>query len=228
MSYNVLGQMTSATNAGTTTNYGYLGAGNNELEAENSKTLHNDILGLAWHQDGSGADYFTRTTAGQQLDERTPSGTYNYLYDSDGNIIGLTDSSEHLVNQYAYSPYGTPTTSTGSAPSYFGFQGGYQTPSGLDHFGARYLYSNQGSWTQQDPLSQIHSLTQEDRYVFAGADPINSDDPTGRSLLCNSYAAYTGVVGTLIGGLAGGGVGGLIGSIVGGFVGSEVCDAVTR
>jgi RHS repeat-associated protein len=181
MSYNLLGQMASATSAGTTTNYGYLGAGNQELESENSKTLHNDILGLAWHQDGTGTDYFTRSVAGQQLDERTASGTYNYLYDADGNIIGLTNSTGQLVNQYAYSPYGTRTTSTGTAPAYFGFQGGYQDPTGLDRFGARYLNPSQGSWTQQDPLNQMNSLTQADRYGFAADDPINGSDPTGES-----------------------------------------------
>jgi RHS repeat-associated protein len=181
MSYNLLGQMTSATNAGTTTNYGYLGAGNQELEAENSKTLHNDILGLAWHQDGSGTDYFTRSVAGQQLDERTASGTYNYLYDADGNIIGLTNSTGQLINQYAYTPYGTPTTSTGTAPNYFGFQSGYRDPSGLDHFGARYMDPAQGGWTQQDPLTQIGSLTQGDRYLYAADDPIDLSDPDGTS-----------------------------------------------
>jgi len=183
MSYNLLGQMSSATSGGTTTNYGYLGAGNQELEAENGKTLHNDILGLAWHQDGTGDDYFTRTIAGQQLDERTPSGTYNYLYDADGDVIGLTNSSGQLVNQYAYSPYGTRTSSTGSAPSYFGFQDGYQTPTGLDHFGARFLNTTPGDWTQEDPLTQFSSLTQDDRYAFAGDDPINVSDPYGTDFL---------------------------------------------
>ena len=35
-------------------------------------------------------------------------------------------------------------------------------------------------WTQQDPLDQTTGLTQGDRHSYAGDDPINLTDPTGR------------------------------------------------
>ena len=71
--------MTSLTSGSTTTNYSYLGEGQNEISAEGTNAVHNDLLGLASHQNGTGTDYFTRSINGQQIDERTPSGTYNYL-----------------------------------------------------------------------------------------------------------------------------------------------------
>jgi RHS repeat-associated protein len=110
------------------------------------------------------------------------SGTYNYLYDGNGSVIGLTNSQGQLVNQYAYDPYGNRTSSSGTAPDYFGFQGGYLLPSGLYHFGARYYNSADERWTQEDPLANIGSFTQGDRYSFAGDDPINASDPTGDSI----------------------------------------------
>ena len=181
--YNALGQTTSMTSNGTTTNYSYLGQGQGELVGQGSTSLQNDQLGLASQTTSSGnSTYYTRSLDGSQIDERTPTGTYNYLYDGQGNVIGLTDSTGHLLNQYAYDPYGNKTTNTGTAPNPFGFQDGYTTPTGPIHFGARYLNPNQGSWTQQDPLNQITDLTQADRYVYASGDPIDLSDPSGKDI----------------------------------------------
>ena len=184
-SYNALGQTTSMTSGGTTTNYSYLGQGQDELVGQGSTSLQNDQLGLAGQTTGTNSTYFTRSLDGSQIDERTPSGTYNYLYDGQGNVIGLTDSSGHLVNQYAYDSYGNKTTNTGSTPNPFGYQDGYTTGTGLIHFGARYLNPSQGSWTQQDPLNQTTSLSQGDRYTYAGGDPVNLSDPTGQDYVCS-------------------------------------------
>jgi RHS repeat-associated protein len=171
--YNPSQQTTSITEAGTTTPYAYFGTGQNQIATEGSNALHDDILGLASHQNAGSTAYFTRSIDGEQIDERTSSGTYNYLYDGNGSVIGLTNSQGQLVNQYAYDPYGNRTSSSGTAPDYFGFQGGYLTPSGLYHFGARYYNPADGRWTQEDPLLHIGDLTQNDRYVFAGDDPVN-------------------------------------------------------
>ena len=179
LAYNALGQMTSLTQGGTTHTFSYLGEGQDELTADDGYTLHNDLLGLASVTNGSTSDYFTRSTSGQQVDERQGSTTLNYLYNAQGSIIGLTNSSGHLVNQYAYDPYGNTTTSTGSAPNYFGFDAGLNTNTGLQHFGARYYDASDDRWTQEDPLNQVNDLTQADRYAFAADDPITLSDPLG-------------------------------------------------
>jgi RHS repeat-associated protein len=180
--YNELGQTTSITQGSTTTDYSYLGEGQKELIADGTNTLHNDNLGLASRQDGTGTDYYTRTPDGQQIDERTPSGTFNYLYDGNGSIVGLTNSSDHLVNHYTYDPYGNQNTLSSSAPNHQGFQDGYQT-SGQIHFGQRYLNPTDARWTQQDPMQHINSLTQNNRYEFAGDNPITNADPNGQDIL---------------------------------------------
>ena len=188
--YNALDQTTSITQGGTTTDYSYLGESQKELVSEGTNALHNDLLGLASKQDGSGNDYYTRSTSGDQIDERTPSGTYNYLYDGNGSVVGLTDSSGHLVNQYSYDPYGNQTTVSSAAPNPFAFQDGYQTTSGLVHFGARYLNPSDARWTQEDPLNDRSSLTQSNRYAFAGVDPINASDASGALSLSISGCVF--------------------------------------
>ncbi len=178
--YNALGQTASITSGGTTTNYSYLGEGQDELSNEASSTLHNDGLGLASTTTGTTTNHYTRSTNGAQIDERTSTATYDYLYDDTGNVIGLLDSAGHLANQYTYDPYGNKTTVSSSAPNPFAFQNGYQTTSGLIHFGARYLNPGDGRWSQEDPLNQAQDLTQSNSYGFAGEDPTNQGDACGQ------------------------------------------------
>ena len=173
--YNALGQTTAV----GSTSYTYLGEGQDELITDGSTTLHNDSLGLASTNNGSTHNYYTRNTNGTEIDERTSAGTYDYLYDDTGNVIGLLDSTGHLINQYTYDPYGNKTTVTSTAANPFAFQNRYQLSSGLLHFGARYLNPTDTRWTQPDPLNQTSSLAQANRYAFAADDPINASDPTG-------------------------------------------------
>jgi hypothetical protein len=47
----------------------------------------------------------------------------------------------------------------------------------LIHYGRRYYDPTTGRWTQQDPLNQVGSTPQGDRFLFAGSDPISESDP---------------------------------------------------
>jgi RHS repeat-associated protein len=201
-----LGQMTSQTISGTATNFAYDGASQNNLITDGTHTLHNDILGVASTTTSSATTYYTRNLNGQQIDERTPSGTYNYLYDGNGNVTGLTDSSGHLVRQYAYDPYGNLTYNVGTTTNPFGYQDGYQTTNGLYHYRARYENPTNGDWTQQDPANQITDLTQDDRYTFDGTDPINLTDLDGESTSGFAQACVQGaVIGAGVGVVSSGG-----------------------
>lgn len=125
--------------------------------------------------------YYTRAPDGTLLDERTPSGTYDYVQDANGSTIALTNSTGGVANTYTYDPYGVTTSSTGTAPNSFGFDSGFNAQGGLILFGTRYYDPNLGRWTQPDPdaLSLVTDPTQANQYSFAGGDPVNATDYSG-------------------------------------------------
>jgi RHS repeat-associated protein len=102
-------------------------------------------------------------------------------------------SAKKVERTFRYGPYGENIKSEGTQtiPYPFGYKGGYRMPAGntgkgnvtnsLLHFGERYYDPTTGRWTQQDPRDQVGGLTQGDRYLFAGSDPINESDPLGES-----------------------------------------------
>jgi RHS repeat-associated protein len=178
-------------------------------------------------------------------DERTPSGHYNPLYDAQGDIIALVSSAKKVERTFRYGPYGENIHSEGTQtiPYPFGYKGGYRMPAGntgkgnvtnsLLHFGQRYYDPTTGRWTQQDPLHQIGSTTQGDRFLFAGSDPINASDPSGLfseeayEIGCGSGAVVGGAVGAVTGpgaivGAAGGCATGVAGVAVTEFAENEL------
>ena len=82
-----------------------------------------------------------------------------------------------------------PAKASKTIPYPFGYKGGYGMPggnkgatsvaNGLYHYGQRYYDPRSGRWAQQDQQSRIAIAVQGDRFLFAGADPINRSDPTG-------------------------------------------------
>ncbi len=48
--------------------------------------------------------------------------------------------------------------------------------------GVRYYDPSGGRWAQLDPLTHLLDLRQGNRYAYAGADPVNSADPSGKCL----------------------------------------------
>jgi RHS repeat-associated protein len=95
------------------------------------------------------------------IDERTPDGTYYYLFDSLGSIVGLTDSSGNLVGNetYQYDPYGNLTkqpSSTALQQNHWRYAGGYfDSNTGFYKFGIRSYSPTLGRWTQRDPVGGV-------------------------------------------------------------------------
>jgi RHS repeat-associated protein len=167
----------------------YGGAGQGDLVELGSTKLQNSLLGLTREAASGGTSYFARTPDGLLIDQRTPSGNFNPLFDAQGNVIALVNSSKKVERTFHYGPYGENVESGGeqTVPFVFGFQGGYRVPggnvgkgkegkentvpNGLYHFGERYYDPTVGRWTQQDPIGG--------GCTFAGDDPINAGDPSG-------------------------------------------------
>jgi RHS repeat-associated protein len=205
LAYNAASETSSLTPSGESTlALSYGGTGQNDLLTKGTATsLENSLLGITRETNGSGAWCFERTPNGLLIDIRTPTANYNPLYDAQGNIIALVSSTAKVERTFHYGPYGENVKSEGTQtiPFIFGYKGGYRMPggnkgegnvaNGLYHYGQRYYDPTTGRWTQQDPIDHLGSTTQGNRFLFAGADPINVSDPSGLSGASEFYA-YAG------------------------------------
>ncbi|WP_455569845.1 RHS repeat-associated core domain-containing protein [Streptomyces roseus] len=137
--------------------------------------FHNGPLGLS-AKTTAGVDMGFNREPGGTLNSMTTGGkSYYYLTDALGSVVALTDETGTKVNSYAYSPRGVQraqTTERVSQP--YRFAGGYQDPTGLYHFKARYYDPNIGRFTQPDPSGQ-----EKNPYLYAEGDPVNRIDPNG-------------------------------------------------
>jgi RHS repeat-associated protein len=192
--YNAASELSSLTPSGSgALALSYGGTGQDDLTALGSTTtLQNSQLGLTREVNSAGTSYYARTPNGLLIDQRTPSGHFNPLYDGQGDIVGLVNSSAKVERTFRYGPYGENTHSEGTQtiPYPFGYKSGYRMPggntglgnvtNGLYHYGQRYYDPTTGRWTQRDPLDHLSSTTQGDRFLFVGGDPTNLSDPSGR------------------------------------------------
>jgi RHS repeat-associated protein len=194
--YNNLSQLKTLTppseSAKTTT---YLGSGQSNLTGLGTTTLQNSLVGTIKQTSESETSYYARTPSGLMVAEILPSSSeYNPIYDSNGDIIGLLNSSGALVQTLRYGPYGENANAAGSLAygaisDAFLFQGGYHLvggnagagslPNDLYHYGERFYDPTSGRWSQPDPLNQGHNPRQLGRYSFAADDPVNQVDPGG-------------------------------------------------
>jgi RHS repeat-associated protein len=189
-SYNNLNQLKSLTPPGLSERtVNYLGSGQTTLTTLGATTLQNSAVGLTKQANEAGTSYYARTPAGLMVDERLPGGTsYNPIYDSQGDVIGLLNTAGELVQSVRYGPYGENSTAEGSltysaTDDPFLFQGGYHVaggntgggniPNGLYHYGERYYDPTVGRWTQQDPTGGMAA------YGFTEDDPVNESDQAG-------------------------------------------------
>ncbi|MFD4235388.1 RHS repeat-associated core domain-containing protein, partial [Streptomyces sp. NPDC058542] len=165
---------------------------------------------------------------------REPGGTLNsmtrggknhyYLTDALGSVVALADEAGTKVNTYAFSPRGVQRATTSEqVPQPYRFAGGYQDPTGLYHFAARYYDPNIGRFTTPDP-----SGLEENPYLYAAGDPVNRIDPTGLYSV-DDFKSDIGFIGSTatIGGFVGGGIGSVVpgagtaaGTLVGGLAGT--------
>jgi RHS repeat-associated protein len=168
----------------------YAGPDQTERTKAANTTFTNDLLGLAVATDpgllglGTVNTYYTRDNRGNLVEERLSGGNYYYLFDGLGSVVALTDATGAVVNRYQYDPYGNPISSgtSGNVVNPWQFAGGYHDSTGLYKFAARYYEPATGRWTQRDAFGEA---SDGDTYVYAGDDPINLLDPSGRNPISN-------------------------------------------
>jgi RHS repeat-associated protein len=192
LSYNNLSQLQGLTPPSSGEQaVAYLGSGQGNLTTFGASTLQNSALGATKQINSSGTSYYARTPEGMLIDERLPGGAaYNPVYDAQGDVVGLLNSSGELVQTLRYGPYGENTVAEGSlgystTSDPFMYQGGYHVaggntgsgnvPNGLYHFGDRYYDPTIGRWTQAEEGGA-------EGYIFAADNPVNACDANGTTV----------------------------------------------
>jgi RHS repeat-associated protein len=208
--YNAAEQMIAAKNTSTnvTTTYTYAGASQTQVltEVNPAGSTYTITYGKAdangqpeidqYKVNSAFSSVYSDPVTGQSTMLQTSSGIEcMYVFDGQGNPVGLlTDFATQGFN-IAYDPYGVGTFSgsgNGNSQNPYTFKGGIQDrATGLIKFGIRWYNPTTGTWTQEDTLDAPLDPSNANRYAFAGDDPINGFDPSGES----SFGAYAGACG---------------------------------
>ncbi|TCL79665.1 RHS repeat-associated protein [Curtobacterium sp. PhB128] len=226
--YNGAQQLTSSTKDGVTTSYGYAGADMNKLLWQSTDggveygytygtTDQNGVPVIATREQiGTGtASVLADPVTGQPLDLRTSDGTTSlYVLDGIGNPTTSIADTGKIAYQVSYDAYGAETVTAGKTSTQwqqnpYGFKTGLRsssTDNGLTKFGYRWQSAGTGGWVERDTLDAPLDAQNANRYAYAGGDPVNNSDPTGRTSragkTANAYLGYA--IGAVVGGAIGG------------------------
>lgn len=102
-----------------------------------------------------------------------------YAYDSNGNVILLTDEAAKPTARYQYDAFGKTTTAEGPAAEINSYRFSTKPDehaSGLSFYGYRYYLPDLGRWTAQDPLK---STTEINPYALLSNSPVGHVDLLG-------------------------------------------------
>jgi RHS repeat-associated protein len=111
----------------------------------------------------------------------TPTGeVYTYHFNAVGSTIAMSDSSQNMVNKYAYDPFGNiSANSVENVPQPFKFVGQYGVmtePNGFYYMRARYYDPEVGRFISEDPSGFDGGIN---LFIYALNNPITLYDPNG-------------------------------------------------
>ncbi len=194
--YNGAQQMTASVKDGVKTSYTYAGASMVKMLAQVTDggqayqyTYGKSGALTARSVAGTGtASVLSDPSGGQPLDLRATEGsTSMWVIDGIGNPAAAITDQGQKASVVSYSPYGEETVAYGAtSPQWqqnpYGFKSGLRASgSGLTKFGFRWQSSVFGGWTQRDTLDAPLDPSNANRYAYAGSDPVNGSDPSGRA-----------------------------------------------
>ena len=106
-----------------------------------------------------------------------------YGYDGAGSVRQLTNSAGVVTDEYEYDAYGNSFTKVGTTPNNYLYRGEqYDADLGLYYLRARYYNPATGRFVNRDPEDGIPTDPKTlHKYEYAGGDPVNLADPTGRA-----------------------------------------------
>jgi len=118
-----------------------------------------------------------------------------YGYDGGGTVRLLTDNTGTVTDTYDYDAWGNAINTTGSTPNVYLYRGEqYDSDLRLYYLRARYLNPLSGRFLTKDPeAGHVRLPATLHRYVYAGGNPLNFGDPTGRDFVERKLLMMTDV-----------------------------------
>jgi RHS repeat-associated protein len=127
-----------------------------------------------------------------------------YGYDGGGSVRALTNSAGAVTDTYEYDGFGNQISSTGSTPNSYLYRGEYlDSDLGLYYLRARYYNPLTGRFMSRDPNepglfgSNYYPVDPKSlhKYLYAGGDPIDAFDPSGRVTVTKPKEGLGGAIG---------------------------------
>jgi RHS repeat-associated protein len=169
----------------------------------------------------TGAAVVTYTVADERLAMTRPgTGTRFYQLDGQGSTRELADAAGNVTDGYVYDAFGVLLASSGVTPNDFLYTGEQLDANlGFYYLRARYYAQALGRFLTTDPhQGNVFDPPTLHRYLYAGADPVNNRDPSGRDFSLSGLSIAIGIV-SILAGIAGGiAIGRLFDSVVIGIV----------
>jgi RHS repeat-associated protein len=108
-----------------------------------------------------------------------------YGYDGAGSVRQLTNAAGTVTDTYDYDAFGNQVNHTGTTPNNYLYRAEqYDSDLRLYYLRARYYNPLTGRFLSRDPVSGSSSDPKSlHKYLYAGGEPVNADDPTGRAEL---------------------------------------------
>jgi len=111
--------------------------------------------------------------------------TSNYVYDADGNVRQLTNAAGVVTDTYDYDAFGNLVNHTGSTPNVYLYKGErYDADLSMYYMRARWYNPATGRFMSRDPEEgDATDPASLHKYLYAGGDPVNKLDPTGKATI---------------------------------------------
>ncbi|MCU7965871.1 MAG: hypothetical protein KZQ74_01455, partial [gamma proteobacterium symbiont of Bathyaustriella thionipta] len=178
--YDGVGNRLIATRNGIVTQYIYDAAGNLLAEANAADVIQR---------------YYIYGLGLMAMVDAQTNQLYVYHFDGTGHTVALTDSTQAVVNQYGYTPFGKLMGKVEAVPQPFTYVGQYGVMTeadGIYYMRARYYDAGVMRFISEDPIGMAGGLN---LYAYVGGNPVNAIDPSGKCPWC---------IAAVVGGLAGG------------------------
>jgi RHS repeat-associated protein len=213
--YDSENHLVSMSGSGTSATFEYDAFGNRVAKTVNGVTtqyLVDDLNPTGYPQvvdelNTGGAVTRTYTYGLQRISENlSPALTGNstwtpsfYGYDGGGNVRQLTNLAGSVTDSYEYDAYGNSFTVSGTTPNEMMYRGEqYDSDLGLYYLRARYYNPLTGRFVSMDPEDGIPTDPKSlHKYTYAGGDPMNAIDPTGKAVKPGLTFEYGLLIGTI-------------------------------